>query len=346
MKNWIRNNINPPGLDKKDRGSLFSLIAGVFGIVKTDAEKAFNAFFPYLSDPGKLREHGKALSIPEFPSDTEAEYRERVSTASFYLMRAGERAYILDRLAGHFGTRFASREEFLHAIIEIVNADSEEMNWTRDFLDGILDPNILITISAKYGFVDMFPMRDQDTREVQYNVVEVFNNAVIRRNGRIFRDGKTILDTELDYLFRNGTVLRNGSVVRNGLCRKPAAGEINAPVYRYSGTQDFFSAAVKSSLADEWGPVEDVFTFDKIETAVKDDFPMRENRKISARLNYTDSFQISEMMPVHTGLAGTIDNFDMTDTVKAGIRFHYFRNGSYFMNGAINRKGGILFPLG
>ena len=106
MKDWIKKNINPPGIEKKNRGALFSLIARVFGIVRDDAMKVFNAFFPYLADSEKLREHGNVLSIPQLPYDTEDDYRDRVAAASFYLMNAGGCAYIHSRLKRRFGNRY------------------------------------------------------------------------------------------------------------------------------------------------------------------------------------------------------------------------------------------------
>ena len=63
MKDWIKKNIDPPGLEKKNRGSLFALIGRVFGIVRDDAVKAFHAFFPFLADEEKLREHGSSLDL-------------------------------------------------------------------------------------------------------------------------------------------------------------------------------------------------------------------------------------------------------------------------------------------
>jgi hypothetical protein len=50
MKDWIIKNINPPGITAKNRGSLFSAIGRIFGIVRDDATAAFNAHFPYLAD--------------------------------------------------------------------------------------------------------------------------------------------------------------------------------------------------------------------------------------------------------------------------------------------------------
>jgi hypothetical protein len=147
IKKWIKENIDPPGIEKKNRGSLFSFISRVFGIVNDDALKAFHAFFPYLADLKKLREHGESLSIPKFPHDTEEGYRERVSTASFFLMRAGERGFIMDQLRRHFGEHFNIREEFLQIFVDVAEMSDSDREWIHSFLDGILDPNIQFTVA-------------------------------------------------------------------------------------------------------------------------------------------------------------------------------------------------------
>jgi hypothetical protein len=70
MKDWIEKNLDPPGMGRKNWRSLFSFIGRVFGIVKDDAIKAHNAFFPYLADSDKLKQHGDALMIQKLPFDT------------------------------------------------------------------------------------------------------------------------------------------------------------------------------------------------------------------------------------------------------------------------------------
>jgi hypothetical protein len=194
MKEWIKKNINPPGMEKKNRASLFSFIGRVFGIVKNDAIKAFNAFFPYLSDPEKLREHGDALSVPELPYDTEAEYRDRVSTASFYLMRAGERAYIHEQLQAHFGEEYLLREEFLQVYINIPDLNDEDRQWVRGLLDGLLDPNISLTVAEWFHFVDTITMQEILDIRLKRRDIDSFPSGTLRYDGRIYCDqGQEIL---------------------------------------------------------------------------------------------------------------------------------------------------------
>jgi len=119
MKEWIEKNLDPPGMERKNLRSIFSFIGRVFGIVRDDAIKAHNAFFPYLCDKDKLRQHGNSLMIPELPFDTEKTYRESVATASFFLMRAGERAYIHEQLQARLENRFNISEKFLEIYLTI-----------------------------------------------------------------------------------------------------------------------------------------------------------------------------------------------------------------------------------
>jgi hypothetical protein len=154
VKDWITENINPPGIQKKNRGALFSLIGKVFGIVRDDALLAFNAHFPYLADPKKLAEHGKALDIPRFVNDSNEEYRNRVAAASFYHIKTGERGYIKGQLAAHFGDRFVTREEFLNIYLQVLDLTDAELAWAQDFLDAIVDPNVSLQFGKWKKLID------------------------------------------------------------------------------------------------------------------------------------------------------------------------------------------------
>jgi hypothetical protein len=185
---------DPPGNERKNRRSLFSFIGRVFGIVKDDAIKAHNAFFPYLCDEDKLRRHGNSLMIPELPFDTEKNYRDRVATASFYLMRAGERAYIHEQLQSHFGDTYLLTEEFLQVFIKIPDMNNEERAWVFGFLDGILDPNISLTVAEWFHYIDALFMDEELAVRVKMKHVDSFNNYGFICNGQFYCDqGKEIL---------------------------------------------------------------------------------------------------------------------------------------------------------
>ena len=113
MIDWIAQNVNPLGMEKKNRGALYRVIGRVLGKLSDDAQRAFKAHFPYLADEAKLAEHAQSLYIPHMDDDSAGEFRNRVATASFFLSRAGERGYILEQLRARFGDRFTCKEEFL-----------------------------------------------------------------------------------------------------------------------------------------------------------------------------------------------------------------------------------------
>ena len=196
MKDWIKENINPPGMEKKNRGSLFSLIGRIFGIVRNDAIKTFNAFFPFLADQDKLLEHAQVLSVPKLPYDTDDDFRNRVATASFYLMKAGGRAYIHQQLRSRFGTQYVLTEEFLQVFVRILTMKNENAQWLHGFLDRILDPNIAFRIS-----------------ELASNLY----NGQYRYNGRIKYDGFTVNPFVFVHGKFNGTRRYDGSIKYNGL---------------------------------------------------------------------------------------------------------------------------------
>jgi len=169
LRNLIWEDIDPPGLEKKNLGSLFSTIGRIFARVKGDAEKAFRAHFPFLADPVALSRHAKALGIPKFPEDPE-KFRNRVSAASFFLAQVGERSYILEQLEDRLGKRYGTAEElrrgsddgffldeqFLEVRIELPESGRKHREWVRSFLDGLLNPNIFL------GFPQWFSFREDD----------------------------------------------------------------------------------------------------------------------------------------------------------------------------------------
>jgi hypothetical protein len=187
VKHWIQKNINPPGMHKKNRGSLFSVSGRVFGIVRNDAIKTFNAFFPYLSDSKKLKEHADCLLIPEIPYDSEEELRDRVAAASFYLMRAGERGYCLEQLTAHFGDRYITSEEFLNVYIKITDLEDEDRVWVLSFLDGLLDPNIALTVAEWFNFIENVVMQDSQQLGVMRNDADLFSSGLCC-DGRFYCD--------------------------------------------------------------------------------------------------------------------------------------------------------------
>jgi hypothetical protein len=303
MREWIKKNINPPGMEKKNRGSIFSFLGRVFGIVRADSERAFNAFFPYLSDPVKLREHGKALAIPELPGDTEAEYRDRVTAASFYLMRAGERAYIQEQLQAHFGDKYLLKEEFLQVYINLPDLNDKDRQWARSLLDGLLDPNIYLTVAEWFHFIDEMIMSDDLLIRAGQKDIDTFAGSFIC-NGQFYCDqGKEILcdgswdcdgsvkctrfvqtiGTISDYMREgvcaDGRHVCNGEFDCSGYKKVYAPKEIIGPVTLSAGHNDEFSASTKVEPMEDWMQIQAIcdgsFLCDGSNAKAMADGPMR-----------------------------------------------------------------------
>jgi hypothetical protein len=234
VSDLIEKTINPPGIQKRNRGSVFGTIRDVAAKVRADALTAFNAHFPYLADEKKLEEHGKALLIPHLTDDTEKEYRGRVSTASFFLMRAGERAYILEQLNAHFGDRYILSDEFLNVYVKILDLSESDHRWTFDLLDSLLNPNILLTVAEWFRYIEHVLISETHPVTVRRDTYENYPNG-LRCDGRFYCDqgvqnlcdGGFACDGTADctgWRYRRGTVsdivkqevFCNGKIICNG----------------------------------------------------------------------------------------------------------------------------------
>jgi hypothetical protein len=205
MKDWIIKNINPPGIKTKNRGSLFSAVGKIFGIVRDDATAAFNAHFPYLADAQKLARHGKSLSIPRLEHDTEQDYRERVAAASFYLMRSGERAYIVEQLTTHFGAdHYMLWDEFLRIYTKVLDPSDDDRAWAYSLLDRVVNPNIFLSIIDWLIFNETIEMADRQAVLLRRQDQDVYPSG-LRCDGRI------LCDQGIEILC-DGTWLCDGSI--------------------------------------------------------------------------------------------------------------------------------------
>ncbi|MDR2516221.1 MAG: hypothetical protein LBC88_02435 [Spirochaetaceae bacterium] len=189
MIDWIKKTIHPPGIQKKNRLSLFSAIGEIANRVRADALRAFNAHFPYLADEKKLEEHGNALLIPRLIDDTPKEYRDRVTAASFFLMRAGERAYIIGQLRAHFGDRYVVSEDFLRLYVKILEINDSDRAWVFDFLDSLLDPNISLTVADWFRFVEQILITEHHDISVKKRLLDFYPyRGTLRYDGRFLCD--------------------------------------------------------------------------------------------------------------------------------------------------------------
>jgi hypothetical protein len=266
MIEWIKKTLNPPGVNKPNRLALFSTIGQTAGKVRADAIRAFNAHFPYLADREKLKEHADALLIPDIPYDSEEELRERVSTASFYLAKAGERGYILEQLTAHFGNRHIVSDDFLNVYVKITDLDEKDRAWVMSFLDGILDPNIAMTVAEWFHFIDTMTMSDSTSISMERVDVDVFQSGFCYDgrflcdqgketicNGGLECDGSwqcdqfmpargTIFDIILASVFPDGVYKCNGAFDCSGYTKIHLPMDIPGPVTPVDIYEDAFTA--------------------------------------------------------------------------------------------------------
>lgn len=187
MIDWITEVVAPPGVEKKNRGALFSVLGRVFGVVRSDAQKALFARYPYLCDESVLDKHGKALFVPRLPGDSLEEYRQRVAAASYFLSKEGERAYVKGQLTEHFGDRYLLTEEFLQVYVKVLNLSDADRMWLWSFLDGTLNPNIELTIADWFRYVERVVLGEYARVSVVTKERDVYPRG-LRYNGRIRHD--------------------------------------------------------------------------------------------------------------------------------------------------------------
>jgi hypothetical protein len=248
IQDLIEKTINPPGILKKNRRALFLAIRDIAEVVKKDALTAFNAHFPYLADSKKLQEHGAALLIPRLLHDSETEYRERVASASFFLMKAGERQYIMGQLEERFTTRYKIIEEFLNVRLKVTDLTDDEREWALELLDSLLNPNIYTELSDWFHYIDEVILSDRALYSYERQDIDFFEEKILR-DGRILRDGKTIFNKTVTVL-RDGSFKRNGRYGRSGEYTFPGTDIMRLPLARGSGYRDMLMPAVKMPLSD------------------------------------------------------------------------------------------------
>jgi len=251
----IDKTINPPGIQKKNRRSIFKTIGDVGKKIKQDALIAFNAHFPYLADEKKLEEHGEALLIPHLLHDGSEEFRNRVAAASFFLSKAGERGYILSQLEAHFGNRYVLSESFLNVYIKVLDISESDRQWVRQFLDELLNPVIRLTFGDWMKYIEHLPFTDKDEKCVKRIEAEHFASNRVFRNGQVLRDGHTVLSTRYIRLFRDGAVKRDGAMqTRSNKRRVAAIDQISIPIWHSSGFVDLLARlrVQTAEVSDIW----------------------------------------------------------------------------------------------
>ena len=253
MINRIEKIINPPGMNKPNKGALFEIIGSIGGRVNADARRAFNAHFPYLADSEKLAEHGKALLIPRLADDTEKEYRDRVTTASFFLTRAGERGYITEQLNAHFGGRYIVSEEFLGVYVKVRGLAPADRRWLLQFLDELINPNVKLSVAEWFHYIDKFVWREHLCMSAGINSRDTFNDRSVRLNGRVKLDGHTKNAVVKRRPKLDGTLALNGGLTLSGALQLlPATGYVRLPVRLGRGILDTLNTNVNPVHRDTY----------------------------------------------------------------------------------------------
>ena len=344
----IEKTIAPPGIQKKNRRSIFKTIGDVGVKIKKDALTAFNAHFPYVADEKKLEEHGQALLIPYLLHDGAEEYRNRVATASFFLSKAGERGYILSQLEAHFGDRYILSESFLNVYIKVLDISESDRQWVRQFLDELLNPVIRLTFGDWMKYIERFPFSDTERKTVRRVESEHFSRSAVFRDGRVLRDGITVLPTHAVPVFHDGSKQRNAAIERKYFYYAPADNTVDIPVIHHSGLLDILSLRFMRHFAEDWGLNEnsDALHVDRISHSLLERFTIRDSDSKSVVINDIDRVSFSDSISLSaTAVEAVTDRWQIADSFFYGMRYARFRNGHLFRNGSETRKGNILIAL-
>lgn len=157
--------LNPPRLQKRNRGAIFRAIGRVGDIASSDINKVSRAFFPYLCDSRMLKRHSAALGIPEFPGDTEDALRNRTATGSKWMEERGFRGQIYEILESIIPGRYDVFEAPLNSFrvgysrigvdkigagsfiaIKVRQLTQSDYDRLYAIFDDVLDPDIEIII--------------------------------------------------------------------------------------------------------------------------------------------------------------------------------------------------------
>ena len=344
----IEKTIAPPGIEKKNRRSIFKTIGDVGVKIKKDALTAFNAHFPYVADEKKLEEHGQALLIPHLLHDSAEEYRNRVATASFFLSKAGERGYILSQLEAHFGDRYILSESFLNVYIKVLDISESDRQWVRQFLDELLNPVIRLTFGDWMKYIEHLPFTDKDEKCVKRTDIEQFSRSIVFRDGRVLRDGITVLPTHAVRVFHDGSKKRNAVIERKGFLYAPTDSMVSIPVLHNSGMLDILSLSYIRAFNERWNlnAKIDALSFDNIAHSLLEQLTIHDSDSKIAVMKYSDRLSFSDSVSLSaTAVTSVTDTWHIADSFVCGMKYTQSRNGRIFHNGRQTRKGNVLIAL-
>lgn len=129
-------------------------------------------------------------------------------------------------------------------------------NDTLDFnriIKQIVGAGISYDTRELFNMSDEFPFSDKSETRVHRVEKDSFARNAVLRNGRVLRDGVTVLPTQYEPFYRDGSFIRDGSMTeRGGRVQVDADGDITVPVMRSSGLLDLLSLFYSRFFEDEW----------------------------------------------------------------------------------------------
>lgn len=273
MKKLIEK-INPPGIEKDNRRKLFDIIGNLGDVVASDSMQVLRNFFPLLSDQKALADHGEALMIPRYSSDTEESYRARVATAAFYMFQRGTRGFLKAEIAKRFESKdFRIIEDYMHLAVKVLDISETERVWLYEFLDKELDPNISITLIDWFRFIETVAVGDTCSSALVSSLDDAIDNGFCLDGRTLLDHGREVLlngdfglsgafalnrvkaetgtwtGVSAGVLFLAGTFLLGGLHRLRGVEVREAA-RPGSPAFLCNGKQDLFSFSMASVVSD------------------------------------------------------------------------------------------------
>ena len=165
-------------------------------------------------------------------------------------------------------------------------------NDTVDFnriIKQIVGAGIAYDTREIFNMTEEFPIDEADEKRVHRVESEHFPRNSVFRDGRVLRDGVTVLPTHFVPLFRNGEELRNGAVQRrNGLHRVRIDESVTTPVRHNSGILDLMELCYKRQFEDLWQILSDLFSFDNVEQKLTDSLTISDSDEKTVVTNPVD----------------------------------------------------------
>lgn len=217
-------------------------------------------------------------------------------------------------------------------------------NDTLDFnriIKQIVGAGISYDTRELFDMTDEFPFVETDEKRIHRVEKEFFARNAVFRKGRVLRDGTTVLPTQYERLFRDGSAVRDGRVPeRKNRFLTKAEGEVSVPILRNSGLLDSLTLSYSRSFEDRWRSA--LFRNGAV---LRDG---SETRGGEAESSINDALDFGGMAQVLS------DEFPMTDADAESVVFDmadeigrdYRRDGSLARNGrAYRSSGGISDPF-